>query len=207
MQQPEAIRAVIFDFGGVIMRTEDRQPRAALAERFGKTSRELETIVFGSPLALDAECGRVVEGNAWQGVASALGMPETEIPEFTRQFFGGDRVDFDLVAWIRQLRPARATALLSNTWMTDLAGYLARVGIPADTFDYVVSSAQCGVRKPDPQIFRMLLEMLRVRPEQAVFVDDFLANVQAAAALGMHTVHFQSAAQATGELERMLQTA
>lgn len=207
MQQPDDIRAVIFDFGGVIMRTEDRQPRTALAERFGKTSRELETIVFGSPRALDAEIGRVAEGIAWQDTAAALRMPETEIPGFIGKFFGGDRVDFALVEWIRGLRPARATALLSNTWMADLPGFLASVGIPADTFDCVISSAGAGVRKPDPRIFRMALEMLNARPEQAVFVDDFLINVQAAAALGMHAVHFQSVAQATGELERLLHTA
>jgi putative hydrolase of the HAD superfamily len=53
----------------------------------------------------------------------------------------------------------------------------------------VIDSCEVGVRKPDPQIFRIALEQLHgVRPEQAVFLDDFEANVASARQVGMHGI-------------------
>lgn len=206
MSSQNQIQAVIFDLGGVIVRTEDRQPREALAQRFGKTYAELDQIVFDNELSRAAERGDASFEEAWAQAASALNMPKEEIPAFIKQFFAGDRVDFDLVEYIAGLRPRFKTAALSNTWVEDLPTWLwERFRMPPTTFDVVISSAQSKVRKPDPRIFQMALDMLNVRAEQAVFVDDFIQNIHAAQALGLHTVHFRSAEQARQELTELLE--
>ena len=67
-------------------------------------------------------------------------------------------------------------------------------------FDGIVVSGEEGVIKPDPRIFRILLERYAVVPAHAVFVDDNAANAAAATALGMHGIHFRSPRQLRDEL-------
>jgi len=59
-----------------------------------------------------------------------------------------------------------------------------------DAFDGIVLSGEERVNKPDPRIYRALFDRYQVKPEQAVFIDDSLPNVQASRALGMAAVHF-----------------
>jgi epoxide hydrolase-like predicted phosphatase len=74
----------------------------------------------------------------------------------------------------------------------------------ADAFDEIIISAEVGVMKPDPQIYQIALLALGVMPRQAVFLDDFLHNVEAAQALGMYAIHFRSPEQALQELDELI---
>lgn len=203
MQEQPEIRAVIFDLGGVILRTEDPQPREQLAARHGMTRAALEEAVFNNPAALAAEAGQAAVEDAWAETARRLGLPKAEMAGFFAQFFGGDRVDFALLNFIRGLRPARTTALLSNTWQVDLPQFLRESLHIPDTFDIIISSAAQKIRKPDPRIFQLALELTGAAAQQAVFVDDFAHNIEAAAAVGLRVVHFRSAEQAVAELRSM----
>lgn len=194
------IRAVIFDLGGVILRTEDPEPRLAVAARLGMTRAELEEIVFNNPVAREAERGQVNDAAVWAEVARRLQIPLEEIPDFSHEFFRGDRIDRNLVEFIRGLRPRYRTGLLSNTWTVDLASSLQTRYKIIDTFDVIISSAQQKMRKPEPEIFYLVLRELGVRPEEAVFVDDFQRNVKAAVETGIHGLHFTSPEQAIRDL-------
>ena len=70
-------------------------------------------------------------------------------------------------------------------------------------FDGIVVSGEEGVIKPDPKIFRILLERYRIAPDETVFIDDDPGNAAAAALLGIHGIHFQSPAQLRRELEAL----
>ena len=59
------IKAVIFDMGGVILRTVDAGEREALAERLGTTRRELEKVLFHSPTAFKSETGELSVREHW----------------------------------------------------------------------------------------------------------------------------------------------
>lgn len=67
-------------------------------------------------------------------------------------------------------------------------------------FDDIVISGVERVIKPDPRIFRILLERNAIAPESAVFIDDVERNAQAATRLGIHGIHFRSPAQLRVEL-------
>jgi 2-haloacid dehalogenase len=67
-------------------------------------------------------------------------------------------------------------------------------------FDGIVVSGDEGVIKPDPRIFRILLERYGIAPGDAVFIDDVPANAAAAATLGIHGIHFRSPALLRAEL-------
>lgn len=209
MQKNPSIHAVIFDIGGVLIRTDDVAPRTELARRFGLDRAGIDRLVFESPQAHEAEIGQAAPDSFWAVAAEKLALGPDQLVEFRRQFWAGDRLDVGLVDWIRLLRPLRKTALLTNTWWSDpLDLFVQEYGMPREqaeaSFDVVVSSAAEGLRKPDARIFQLTLDRLGVTASQAVFVDDFPRNVAAAEALGIHTVRFLDRDQTCRELGELL---
>ncbi|MBT3337845.1 MAG: HAD family phosphatase [Anaerolineae bacterium] len=199
------IKAVIFDMGGVLVRTENREPRAALGLRFDKTYNELDGIVFGNKSSGRASRGEISAREHMLHVMRTLGLPETDqaIIDFRAEFFGGDKVDYEMIAEIDGLRPQYKTALLSNAW-DDLRGLLVDTWKIDHAFDHLTISAEVRIAKPDAGIYTFTLEKLGVAPEEAVFVDDFIENIEAARALGMRGIHFQERDAAMNELRGLL---
>jgi epoxide hydrolase-like predicted phosphatase len=196
-------QAVIFDFGGVLMRTEDREPRTQLARSLGRNYAQLEEIVFNGPTGLPAALGQITAEQHWSSVAQSLQIAEAQIPAFQDAFWGGDRMDSRLVDHIRSLKGRYRTALLSNAW-TDLREYLENRWKISDAFDLMIISAEVGFAKPDQRIYQLILERLQVPAQAAIFIDDMAENVRAAQLLGLKGIHFRSADQALTELEQTL---
>ncbi len=199
------IHAVLFDLGGVILRTDDPQPRKELAKSFNQTYAELDRIVFSNPVSQLAECGQATPEQVWAEIGRLLGINNQQIPVFRRRFFEGDRVDEELIKLISRMRGTYRTGLLSNTWIKDLAGFIHKdLKIP-DIFDVILSSAALELAKPDEKIFIAALETLGTRAEETVFVDDNLENILAANRLGLRTIHFFNTIQTRDDLLALIQ--
>lgn len=198
------ISTILFDFGGVLLRTEDHQPRQTLAAKYGLGEEELVRLVFGSPSALSASVGEITAEQHWQEVAKALGAFNDSIPSLIEQFYGGDRLDEELVRLIRSYRKTHRVGLLSNAW-DDLRPFLTdRLGI-LDIFDQVIISAEVGFVKPDRRIYELAAQKFKVPLSEVVFVDDLPVNVQAAQEAGMKGIHFRSTLQTMQDLQRLLE--
>jgi putative hydrolase of the HAD superfamily len=76
--------------------------------------------------------------------------------------------------------------------------YIAEVMV---LFDHVIESAKIGLRKPDPRIYRMMVEALGVDPKACVYLDDLGVNLKPAREMGMTTIKVLNAPQAIAELE------
>lgn len=197
------IKTVIFDLGGVLVRTEDPHHREALAERFGMTYTELSRYVYNRDSAVRATLGEITAEEHWQDVQQDLGLDDSELKAFKEEFWEGDILDEVLVEFIRSLGLHYTTALLSNAW-DDLRGVLEDVWEIDEIFDHIFISAELGMAKPDDVIYQHVIEELGDRPEEMVFIDDFPENVQAARKNGLNAIHFRSREQALGELRELL---
>lgn len=197
-----SIRAVFFDFGGVIQRTEFQAPRQHLAERFGMDYGDIDKLVFQSPTAVQATIGEINVAEHWQAVARRLKIKAGEIAAVESEFFGGDVVDWDIVNFLRDLRPRFKTGLISNAW-SDMREYLVRTKI-ADVFDHLTISAEVGMAKPEVKIYRLALEQAGVKANEAVFVDDVPANIEACQQVGMHGILFKNPQEAMSQLKQIL---
>ena len=80
----------------------------------------------------------------------------------------------------------------------------AAVEAVMELFSHVLESSKVGIRKPDPEIYKMACTALDVAPERAVFLDDLGVNLKPARALGMATIKVSGAEQAISELETLL---
>jgi putative hydrolase of the HAD superfamily len=197
------IQAIIFDFGGVLVRTSDFTPRERLAARFGMTSHELMDLVFVGDSGMGAQRGEITIEQHWENVRLALKLTPQELVDFQDEFWSKDVIDTELIEYIRSLHRSYRTALLSNAF-SDLRQMIIEQWQFADAFDTLVISSEIGIVKPDPRIYHLVLERLGVQPAEAVFVDDFQKNIEGAKAVGMQGIHFRDPEQARSELEQLL---
>jgi epoxide hydrolase-like predicted phosphatase len=184
------IKAIIFDVGGVLIRTQDHSSRRQWEKRLGLAEWESEQIVFNSEMGKKAQSGAITDEALWQWVGERLDLSADDLAAFRSGFWAGDALDAGLVDYIRRLRPAYQTAIISNA--TDgLHASLTHEHKIADAFDIIVGSAQEKVMKPNPEIYHRTLQRLGREPDEVVFIDDFAHNIEAAQALGWHTIHFK----------------
>ena len=196
------IKAVIFDVGGVLLRTEDLSGRRQWADRYGLGPWELAEAVFNSPVARAATAGKATEAEVWEAARMAFNLSPDELREFRRDFWSGDRFDDLLLDWVTSVRGRYRTGILSNAWGNARRFLTSNPKITA-AFEELIISAEEGVMKPNADIYERAARRLGVGPSEAVFVDDVLENVEAARRFGMSAVHFRVGLDVPQELERL----
>ena len=201
------VEAVIWDFGGVLTTS----PFEAFAR-------------FESERGLPADIIRRTNAeNHWENAWAKFERAEVDIETFDQLFAEESRA---LGAEVRgkgvlpllsgDLRPEMVEALkliksrfktgcITNNLPANAIGsasgrslYVAEVMV---LFDHVIESAKIGLRKPDPRIYRMMIEALGVDPGNCVYLDDLGVNLKPAREMGMTTIKVVSAPQAIAELE------
>jgi putative hydrolase of the HAD superfamily len=197
-----SIKAVFFDLGGVIVRTEFQAPRQQLAERLGMEYDDLSKIVFDSESGIRATLGEITSADHWALVIQRLKRPASELSLIREEFFAGDIIDRTLVEYIRSLHGKYKTGLISNAW-SDLRDFVVREKFD-DAFDKMIISAEVGAAKPEPKIFQIALEQFGVKPNEAVFVDDFYVNIEGCEKVGIKGIHFKDAESTLKQLKELL---
>ncbi|MFW5691216.1 MAG: HAD family hydrolase [Chloroflexota bacterium] len=202
MTDHTSARAVVFDFGGVLMKTVDYAPRHTWDDRLGLPRGSVERAVHNTKSWVEAQHGRLDINTYWADVAARLQLDAGQVVALAEDFYSGDQLDADLIALIRRVRGQGVpVALLSND-SVDLRPRLERLGIDS-LFDPLVISAEIGVMKPERAAYTTVLDQLALPPEVTVFIDDRAENVEGARAAGMQAIHYHpglSAAQILSQI-------
>jgi epoxide hydrolase-like predicted phosphatase len=192
-----SIKAVLFDFGGVIYRTPDMQRMLRWLRLLGIRDLSALTILNQSPseseYVRELWTGQRPEQEAWDTLAQSWKMRPWLMTLLRRRTITPRHVDVPLLDFLHSLRPRLRTAILTNAG-TDFRSTFARPLDLEGFVDQLIVSAEEGLCKPDLEIFHLAAERLGVRPEEAVFVDDMPENVAGARQVGMHAwVHSSGA--------------
>jgi len=202
------IEAVIFDFGGVLTSS----PFEAFA-RFETAHGLPVDIIRRTNAANHLE-------NAWAKFERA----EVDIETFDQLFAEESRAlgaevrgrevlpllqgDLrpEMVEALKRIKAQLKTGCITNNLPANAIGsltgrslYIAEVMV---LFDHVIESAKIGLRKPDPRIYALMVDTLRVDPRNCVYLDDLGVNLKPAREMGMTTIKVTSGAQAIAELEK-----
>ncbi len=210
----DAIRAVLWDFGGVLTDSpfdafreyerarglpEDlirslnaRNPDTNAWARFERSEIDLDA--FDSAFAAEARAvGHAVSGR-----------------EVVKLLYG--RIRPEMVEALKRCGRVYRNACLTNNVNAGSGHGLptsderaAEVAEVLRLFDVVIESRKIGVRKPDPDFYRIALETLGIEARQAVYLDDLGINLKPARALGMHTIKVGAPEPALRALEEILQ--
>ena len=203
------IRAVVSDFGGVLT--------APIAEAFALIQDDLGVSprMFGEALARAGEpnplyaleVGAITEAEFLatleRELGALLGRP-VSLHGFAERYMGALAPNHELFAHVRGLHERGVRLALCTNNVREWEP-LWRAKLPIDElFETVVDSAFVGVRKPDPEIYAIVLERLGLRAEECAFVDDLARNVDAAVALGFAGVRFEDTAQTVAALDALV---
>jgi putative hydrolase of the HAD superfamily len=201
------IEAVIWDFGGVLTTSP--------FEAFARFERE-------RALPLDI-IRRTNAANHLENAWAKFERAEVDIDTFDRLFaeesmalgaevrgrdvlplLSGD-IRPEMVEVLKRVKQEFKTGCITNNLPANAIGgatgrslYIAEVMV---LFDHVIESAKIGLRKPDPRIYRMMIEALKVDPRKCVYLDDLGVNLKPAREMGMTTIKVVNAPQAIAELE------
>ena len=185
---------VIFDFGGVLV---DWTPPYLYDPYFGSREKAdwFLANICNSAWNVQMDGGKPFE----EGIAERVG----EYPEWEKEIrmyrsewlkmMGGQIPGMQEVVEDLKAQGYRLYGL--TNWAADTFALVRHTYPVFDLLDGIVVSGEEKVAKPDPRIFRILFERYRVNPSEAVFIDDNKPNIDAARALGLQTILFQSAEQ------------
>jgi putative hydrolase of the HAD superfamily len=186
------VRAVIFDFGGVLCFPPSDQQLSEAAARCGLTAPEFVDAFWRKRREYDRGSDAAAY---WQDIAQAGGrvFDDAMVAEMIGREIGfWSRFDERVFDWIKVLRQSgMRTSILSNLprplgeRLREMPGFL-------DHFDQVTFSYELGVIKPERAIYDYALHGLGVAPEEALFLDDRPENVEGARAAGLHAEVFTS---------------
>jgi epoxide hydrolase-like predicted phosphatase len=197
------LKAIIFDVGGVLIRTHSRAGREKWAAKLGLDPWEFEKFVFSGESGRQAQMGQKTAATHWRWLGDYFNLDEAGLAEIQADFFAGDALNKPLLEYIKRLRLAGyRTGLLSN-FMDDARRLWAEVYRFIDYFDGIVISAEVGLMKPDSKIYYLAAESVGVQVTEALFVDDFAENIEGAKAVGMQTLHFTDPDAARQELVKI----
>jgi FMN phosphatase YigB (HAD superfamily) len=197
------IKAIIFDMGGVLLKTEDRSGREKWERHFGIPEGDLDRIVFNGPEAKLAGIGKANKSDVWKGVGNHFGIVGSELAQLETDFWIGDRIDARLFDYIIGKRKMYKTGILSNAW-PEARRMLEEKYKVLPAFDLIIISAEEGIAKPDPRIYRITADRLGVPTSECIFVDDFVENIAGAAEVGMLAVRYENTQQTIEDVERLL---
>ncbi|MDQ1402970.1 MAG: putative hydrolase of the superfamily [Actinomycetota bacterium] len=203
-----SIKAVLFDFGGVILtspfdafeRYEERQGLpAGFIRSLNATNHTTNAWaqLESSSVSIDEFC------SLFEAEAEAAGADGRLVAADVLACLSGE-VRPHMVEAVRRChsRPGLTTAMLTNNFVADegardLSSVFAH-------FDYIIESSKVGVRKPDVRFYEIALREIGVSASEAVFLDDLGINLKPARALGMTTIKVDDPDVALDELEAVV---
>jgi putative hydrolase of the HAD superfamily len=197
------VKAVIFDYGAVLSllpTTEDIEGSARIlgisADSFRKLWGHNRDLYDRGDLSPETYWRKLAEDADTTLDASQLqGLDERDVTMWSR-------LNPDMVGWLSALSAAgMKTAVLSNMHM-GMVQHARHAFQWLDDVSFTTFSAEVRLIKPDPAIYEHCLRGLDVAPSDSLFIDDREVNVQAARAMGIHAVQFESLAQLRSELQQ-----
>jgi glucose-1-phosphatase len=196
------LRAIIFDIGRVLVRIDVAQAMQGLAAGGSLSPSELWTAIEKDPRWHDWQEGRISPRDWYLHLAKRFGTHLTfeQFTEVWNRVLDPTPIHED--AFFEKLSKRYRLALLSNTDPIHVRHMEATYSFFA-FFPARIYSCAVGASKPDPIIYREALRALKVQAQEAVYIDDIAAYVEAAQRLGMGGIQFQSPAQLTSNLKSL----
>lgn len=193
------LKAVIFDWGGVLI----HDPSIKLVD-YCANKLKISVDVFKKeyePYEKDFQKGKIDESLIWKKICNKLKIPVPNSSSIWRE-----AVDYSFRNNNQVIKIARD--LKKKDFKL---GFLSNTEIPAieyfnkqsyDFLDVSVFSCIEGYVKPEKEIYEITLNRLRVKPEEAIFIDDRVIHIEGAKKLGINTILFKDAKQLVSELKK-----
>jgi putative hydrolase of the HAD superfamily len=195
------IKAVLFDYGGVLAEEGFRDGLYAIARSQGLDSAEVHRAGMEAVYDTGYVLGRGSEADFWREMRQRTGIVGDDTT-LSQEILDRFVLRPCMLAAVRVLKQRGITvAILSD--QTDWLEWLDRRDGFSAAFDHIFNSYRLGKGKRDPSAFDDAVRALEVTPNKALLVDDLQENVARAAARGLRTIHFCDVSDFLAELAQM----
>jgi epoxide hydrolase-like predicted phosphatase len=201
MREADGHTTLLVDFGGVLT-TSVWDSFADFCREKGLEEDKVKRLFREDPEAMaclrNLETGKLSEDEFEERFAKLLGLADAA--DLIESMFRGMLPCEPMVQAVRSAGERGVkTGLISNSWSTSHYDQ----GMLEELFDTAVISAEVGLHKPQPEIYRLAAERLVVAPEECVFVDDLRENCAGAAAVGMTAILHREPADSIARIEEL----
>lgn len=192
---------VFFDLGGVVVHVDSDRLIHQVAQLVGRSFEEVQRVVYHEELLLPFELGRIKPQAYYEGLKARLTLRWT-YGQFLRAWNDIFSENQDVSWLLRRLRERHRLIALTNT--NELHMSHIKAAIPSfSLFHDCIASCEVGLRKPDPQMYRLAIERARVQPGTAVYIDDRPELVEAGRGAGLTGIRFEDSRQLEADLRQL----
>jgi putative hydrolase of the HAD superfamily len=197
------VKNVIFDLGGVVI---EWNPDRILERYYADPELRaiMKTAMFLHPDWLQMDRGALTEADLLLRLGDRTGRPAAELDELFNAVRESLHTKPDTVALLNKLHGRGVPLYCLSNMSSDIFRHLRKRHSFWGVFRGIVISGHIQLMKPEREIFEHLLQRHGLNAAETVFIDDSAPNIEAARALGLHTVWFKSANQCQQELEDLL---
>lgn len=190
-----AIKQIIFDLGGVFLNINFQLTSQAFAKLGVTDFNNMFTQHYSNPLFELLETGKITEYEFYDAFREATQVTLTN--QEIKDAWNALLLDFppERIQWLEKIAKQYKVYLFSNTNQIHYDYFIEQFAqqFNGKNFnDYFIKayySQDLGLRKPYPNAFEAILTEQSLNPAETLFIDDTIKNVEAAASLGMQTIH------------------
>ncbi|XP_070271671.1 bifunctional epoxide hydrolase 2 isoform X2 [Myotis yumanensis] len=215
-----ALHAVVFDLDGVLAlpsvasglsRAEEELalPRGFLNEVFKKGDPDSSSFrLMRGEIMFSQWVSLMEEDYKKHAEDSGISLPENfSVSQIFGKAISARKINQPMLQAVLALRKKGfTTCILTNNWLDDSTQRSSLAQLMYELrphFDFLIESCRIGMAKPDPQIYKFMLDTLKASPNEVVFLDDIGANLKPACDLGMVTILVHNSDMALQELEKV----
>ena len=200
------IRNVVFDFGNVLASVDRLAACSRMAAHSPFTAEEVVSFVYGNDIEVNSETGVFDSRAHYEAVRERIrATSDWTYEQFVDEFETGFVLIDEGVRELRRMRElGKRVFVLSNTSYLHSV-WIFRQEVLATVPEWHVFSYKVGVMKPDPRIWRYLLEKSGTRAHESLFIDDVPAYCDAARSLGFAVINYRKGeTDLRAEIDRLL---
>jgi putative hydrolase of the HAD superfamily len=198
-----AIELIIFDLGRVLVDFDFKRVIRSLKKFTTLSEKQIHDHFVKTPLWDSFERGRITPAEFFVKLKKDLKLKKLSFEQFAPLWNSIFTEKHDTVTILRELRAHYRIAMLSNVNIMHWQYVQSRHSF-MNWFDHPVASYAVGYRKPDAEIFRIVLRQANIPPQRAVFIDDLESHIHAAKAVGLRAYQFITAEQLRQDLGDLL---
>jgi putative hydrolase of the HAD superfamily len=179
------IKTIIFDIGEVVVKSDFKAIYSNFGKRIGLGPDFV--VEYHNEKFHELLTGIINLEQFWKDMVDAGANPKLDFEKiWLEEGMKNREVNNELLSIIKELRKKYSVGVLTNLTPSRLI-LDEKIGLYSH-FDYTVLSCKEGIRKPNPEFYKLALKVVSVKPEEAVFVDDKESCIKSAEEVGMKTI-------------------
>jgi putative hydrolase of the HAD superfamily len=198
------IKALIFDYGGVLSLPQDKSCIKKMQE-ICNIPPDMFIFEYNRHRP-EYDRGTISGFEYWTSILKSSNSETTS--EMIRALIDEDvkswtQINLTIVNWAKRLKQSSYRTAILSDMTEDTLGYIVKNFSWISVFDLRVFSCELGMTKTEPAIYHYCLNELKIKPEDGLFIDDDITNVKAAEKLGMKGVHYKNPQRLRIELHKL----